>query len=76
MGPLHIWPNIKIVVNITFQDICIDESKTHSKQQECNYTNKNVVISNIQMQTVCNMSFVWKMKFSYQSHTQITQDNK
>ena len=61
--PMLIWPNITIVVNILIQEMLALTSKAHMKQYEGGCAHKNEVISNIKMQTICDIHVLfvtWK----------------
>ena len=50
MGPVLIWPNITIVVNVVFQEILALTILQHILSSKSINVQKNVVISNIQVQ--------------------------
>ena len=70
MGPVLIWPNITIVVNVVFQEILaltrlwhIVSSKMITVQKK-----KNIVISNIYIQMICDIPVLfgkWNSQSSF-----------
>ena len=68
MGPVLRLSNITILVAVVFEDVLA----MIRLRQESNCAHMNVVISNIQMQMICDTCIVWKMEFSCKFHTRHT----
>ena len=56
--------------------LCTDKTKAHNEQLEGNCKNKNVVISNIQMQMTCDIPVLFRKWNSHANFIHITLDNK
>ena len=73
MGPVLIWPKIKLLVGVVFQEILALTRGRHILCSERVTAWKNVVISIIQMQMICYMSVLFekwisKAIFLYRSY--------
>ena len=58
MGPVMIWPNTIVVANV-FQEIMSLTTLQHTGSCRRKNVQKNVVISNIQMQIICDISVLF-----------------
>ena len=66
IGHLLIWSNITAVVNVVFQEIVVLATVRHKViSKRVTVQKKNVIISNIQMQVICDIPVLSKKcKFS------------
>ena len=70
---MPISPNITRVVNVVFEEISTEEinndmSKAHNMQHGGNCTGKNVIVSTVQMQIICNIPVLFG-KWNYQANS-------